>query len=135
MVYPENKPLPVEAKAEKKMAAHPYATNMVVFATAEVMPVAHANGIDYTPTEIEDGQYLFLIGGEDAAEVTFTLDGESAEQTVGYEPNKIVGTIQQPLELTVRKASDRAEKILINDHVFIRRDGKTYSIIGQEINK
>ena len=139
MVYPENKPQVESGKSNvesrKTKDAHPYATNMVVFATAEVMPMAHANGIDYAPEEIEEGQYLFLIGGEDAAEVTFTLDGESAEQTVGYEPNKIVGTIQQPLELTVRKASDRAEKILINDHVFIRRDGKTYSIIGQEINK
>ena len=108
-------------KAYKRFPAHEYLPELVCASDA--------------PTEIEDGQYLFLIGGEDAAEVTFTLDGESAEQTVGYEPNKIVGTIQQPLELTVRKASDRAEKILINDHVFIRRDGKTYSIIGQEINK
>ena len=135
MVYPENKPQPVEAKAPRREAAHPYATNMVVFATAEVMPVAHANGIDYMPEEIGDGQYLFLIGGEDAAEVTFTLNGETAEQTVGYEADKIVGTVQNPLKLTVRQASDRAEKILINDHVFIRRDGKTYSILGQETNK
>ena len=82
------------------------------------------NGYRFTVTGLEEGtQYAYNITTKDAANNTIaTYSGEFT--TMGGTTTDM-DNIQSPMS--------NCQKILYEDHIYILRDGKTYTIMGQEI--
>ena len=87
-----------------------------------------------------DGDTLLFISiqSDAAGELRFERAGlklKAGGQRVTYSDDKHLGTLTAPILLTVDEAqSEKTEKRLINNHIYIFHGGKVYNTQGAAVN-
>ena len=128
------------------------ATNMTMIARVEGLDISRSRDLEVfvadekaavsSPLTIGEETYYFLtIQSDKVGEpLRFEMDGERLETVdistyrhleISNIPDSHHGSLKAPIML--RPAEDRPYKIIEHDHVFIIRDGKTYTITGAEL--
>jgi len=100
-----------------------------------------------------DGYYFVTVPGDSAVLLTVKVHYNDSvytmEQTISYKNDDVVGTLDAPyvidlnpqttsvVTVTADSEGDKVEKIMIDNEVFIIRNGKMYDILGRprELNK
>ena len=90
--------------------------------------------------QVVDGDTLLFISiqSDAAGELRFEREGlklKAGGQRVTYSDDKHLGTLTAPVLLTVDEGqSEKTEKRLINNHIYIFHDGKVYNTQGAAVN-
>ena len=90
--------------------------------------------------QVVDGDTLLFISiqSDAAGELRFERAGlklKAGGQRVTYSGDKHLGTLTAPVLLTVDEAqSEKTEKRLINNHIYIFHDGKVYNTQGAAVS-